>query len=214
MAEQRKVRRATAPDATGDTDAGGQAAPQRPRQDGRKDRMAKVEDRLNEMFAHLAMAQGGIGLLSQDPRHLAGANVTENLGPSLSAAWCKLGRENTSVAAALIRITEGGAWGEVVLASLGFVYSQAQAYQLVPPIMPNPWTQEPIVPPSPEGMDAMRNGGMGVTPEDGAATTAGVGTRPPPRSGVDDDQDPAHVIAERERRAAEQARLRQRQGGQ
>lgn len=176
--------------------------------------MAKVEDRLNEMFAAAAILQSTAGVIQADPRHLAGATVTERLGPSLSAAWCKLGRENERVAAILIRITEGGAWGEVAIASLGFVYSQAQAYGAVPGVMPNPWTGGPVVPPSPEGMDASWNGGGGVTPEDAAAATSGVGTRPPPRSGVGEDDDPAHIIAERERQAAEQARLRQRRGGQ
>lgn len=176
----------------------------RPRRDGKRDQLAKVEDRLNEMFATIAIAQSGLGVMSGDQRHVVGGHVTSELSPQLVAAWIKLARENPRVEKVLLRMSETTAWGEVILASAGFAYSQAQAYGAVPPTMPNPWVHIPVPPsadvaaatadpPPPDWSPPAANGADPIT------------GRQPPRSGLDAD-DPAHNEAERQRRLAEQKR--------
>jgi hypothetical protein len=161
-----------------------------------RDSLQKVEDRLNEMFATIALGQQAIALASGDQRHAVGAHVTAELSPPLVHAWVNLGRENEAVRRVLIRMSEGTAWGEVVLASVGFAYSQAQAYGALPGELPNPWLQAPIVPASEEVQNAAAQNSQppftGRSPQDA-------------RSGVDVNEE-AHNEAERQRKIVEERR--------
>lgn len=170
-------------------------------------KLGKVEERLNEMFATIAIAQAGLGVFDGDPRHMVGAQVTEQFGPQLVGAWVKLAQENPRVEKVLLRMSETSAWGEVILATGGFIYSQAQAYGTVPASMPNPWVEIPVMPPPPAGAPA----GDPTDPRTTAAASDNggwVGRQPPQAEG------PASVRdeAERQRKMAEDQRLRQARG--
>lgn len=191
----------------GDGDAGkGEAKPPpRPRRSpGRQSKLDRVEERLVETFDAIAMGQGMLAVMTADERHANGAEVTSQFGPKLAAAWCKLARENPRVEKVLVRMTEGSAWGEVAIATGGFVVAQAQAYEVV--------TWNPFVPPAghPAGnpTDPRANGGTPVPPvppvppQDGGPVTG----RQPPRSPEDAAQDPAQNVAEAQRRAVEERR--------
>lgn len=99
----------------------------------------RIEARLNEMFATVAVLQSAAGVATGDPRHGLGGKVTAELSPSLVRAWIGLAKESEPVRKVLIRLSESTAWGEVAIVSAGFVYSQAQAYQILPAAFPNPW---------------------------------------------------------------------------
>jgi hypothetical protein len=191
-------------DGTEGTDSRRQEPP-RPRARPRT-KLAKVEERLNEMFATIAIAQAGLGVFDGDPRHMVGAQVTEQFGPQLVGAWVKLAQENPRVEKVLLRMAETSAWGEVILATGGFVYSQAQVYGAVPPSMPNPWVEVPEMPPPPAGHPA----GDPTDPRSTAAA-AGNGTI----TGRQAPTQPSPSVrdtAEAQRRQAEEQRLRQARG--
>lgn len=197
-------------DGTEGTDSRPSTTPPRRSRNPRRDKLAKVENRLNEMFATIAVAQTGLGVMSGDQRHVAGGHVTSEMSPMLVEAWVKLARENDRIANVLLRMSETTAWGEVILATGGFIYSQAQAYGAVPPTMPNPWVAIPV-PPSPDVAAAYAEPpSPGWTPPNGSEPITG---RTPPRSGVD-EASAAREEAERQRKAAEAQRLKfnQRQG--
>lgn len=181
----------------------------RQRRGGRPSKLQKVEDRLNEMFAGIAVAQSGLGVVSGDPRHIIGGDVTAQLAPPMVAAWVKLAHENPRVEAVLLRMSETSAWGEVALATGALIYSQAQVYGAVPADLPNPWAKVPV-PPSADVAAAYQQ----PPPPDWAppAGDDAITGRQPPRSGVDDPDDNARNVAEAQRRAAEAQRL-QRLGG-
>lgn len=188
---------------TGGTESGTPKAPPRPRRRGRPSQMDKVEERLNEMFATIAVAQSGMGVVSGDNRHIVGGDVTAQLAPNLVAAWVKLAEENPRVRTVLLRMSETTAWGEVILATGALVYSQAQVYGAVPLTMPNPWVSI-AVPPSEEVAGAYASPPPAAwTPPAADGPIAG---RQPPQSGVDSES-AAKAEAERQREAAERARL-------
>lgn len=179
------------------------------RRGGRPSKLQKVEDRLNEMFAGVAVAQQGLGVVSGDPRHIVGGDVTAKLAPPMIAAWVKLAQENPRVEAVLLRMSETSAWGEVILATSALAYSQAQVYGAVPTDLPNPWVDVPVPPSADVAAAYQQPPPPDWTPPAGDDPITG---RQPPRSGVDSDEN-ARNVAEAQRRAAEQQRL-QRLGGQ
>lgn len=182
-------------DGTGGT--GGEPKAQRaPRRGGRPSQMDQVEERLNETFAALAMAQSSLTLLTADDRHDVAAQATLDTAPALVRSWCKLAQTNPRVKKALVRMTEGSAWGEVTIASMTFLLAQAQAYEVIQ------WS--PFTPPSDEvqaEQDARANG----TPVPPVPPVHGR-TAEDARSGVNANQDPAHNIAEAQRRHVEERR--------
>jgi hypothetical protein len=161
----------------------------------RQDQLQKVEDRLNELFATIALGQMAAAIATGDTRHVNGAQVTNTLSPPLVRAWVNLARENPAVARVLLRMSETSAWGEVAIASVGFVYSQGQAYGMVPASLPNPWISELTIDDVPAGI-----------PDDPRAEVVEpIVGRTPPRSGVDSDESAAER-AERTRKEVEERR--------
>lgn len=177
---------------------GGQKPPRA--RGGRPTKFDALEDRLNEVFAALAMAQSSLTLLTADERHDVAAAATMETSPALVHSWVKLARENPRVEKILRRMTEGSAWGEVTIASMTFLLAQAQAYDLVQ------WS--PFPPPSPEvqAEQASRNGEP-APPVPPAPPVTGRSAADA-RSGVNAEQDPAHNIAEAQRRQVEERRRR------
>lgn len=108
--------------------------------------LSQVEDRLNEMFATVAMGQAAASIATGDARHAAGAAATNQLSPPLVRAWINLAQENEAVAKVLIRLSQTSAWGEVIIASTGLVYTQAQIYGMVPVNAPNPFFSVEAIP--------------------------------------------------------------------
>lgn len=134
----------------------GPKRPPRPRASGD---LGRVKTRLMELVGMLGFMQGTAGLV--DPRHAAGAQVTDKLGESLVDAWIKLAQENDTIKATLLRLTTGGAVGEAAIITAVFLYSQGQVYGLVPAGLPNPYLADidVPVPPSEDVQDHARERG-------------------------------------------------------
>jgi hypothetical protein len=113
-----------------------------------------LQERLDEFVSTVALAQTGLAVASGDPRHGVAGQITAQLGPPMVEAWVQLARERASVYRVLTRLTEGGAWGGVIFTTFGMIYSQLQAYEVLPRDAPNAW-MGPFVP---ESDEATRNG--------------------------------------------------------
>lgn len=211
MAEPR-VRQTSPPESggpSGDKASGRKASAPGSRSRPRRDKLAGVEDKLNELMATVAMGQQALALATDDPRHGRGAVITNQLAPPMVHSWVELARENPAVERVLLRLTEGSAWGGVIMTSVGFVYSQAQAYEVLPEGFPNPWARgDEFVPPSDEHNVTAAAAGFGVDEGDIRSAFDG-GARPPkgpPQSGVDEP------LNEAERQRAEVERRRKERG--
>lgn len=181
------------------------ATPKPRARSGRPTKLERVEERLIETFDTLAMVQAGAAVVTADPRHELGAEVTSEWGPKLAHVWVKLARENARVEKMLIRMTEGSAWGEVTVTTFGFMLAQAQVYGGVD-WMPFAISDVPAGDPTDPRETAGANGTGPVTPEPPVPGQGPMVGRQPPRSGVDDTKDPAQNLAEAQRRAVEERR--------
>lgn len=208
MAERKAKPMDLGDDSSGSSSSKGTAGAQRekPRaRGGRPTKLERVEERLIETFDTLAMVQAGAAVVTADPRHELGAEVTSQWGPKLAHVWVKLARENARVEKALIRMTEGSAWGEVTVTSFGFLLAQAQVYGGVD-WMPFAMNDVPAGDPTDPREAAGDNGTGPVTPGPSVSQQGPMVGRQPPRSGVNDTSDPAQNLAEAQRRAVEERR--------
>lgn len=111
------------------------AAQQRPRRAAPRKSAPNVvglEPALTEAIGKLAMLQTGIGVLSGDERHVKGGEVTADFAPRLAFAWTELAKRNEMVARILSGGIENSVTFNVVFATGGFLYAQAQAYEVIP----------------------------------------------------------------------------------
>lgn len=165
-----------------------------------KDRtnLGKVEGKLNELAATIAMGQQGIGIAANDERMFMSGHVTAEMMPAVIHAWIELGRENKNVERALIRMAEGGAWGGVLITTTGLVFSQAQVWGAIPREVGNPFMDLPTPPSEEVKTQAAEND----TPAWAAHTSEDA------NPGVDQSNNPAVAAAERQRKRAEEQRKR------
>ena len=96
----------------------------KPRSSGGTGGRPTIESRLEFFFSGIAM---GVTVINEYDGKVISSNATP-----LANAWGQLYRENSKVKAIIDKMLEGGAWGQVVIATMGVVVPIAANHGALP----------------------------------------------------------------------------------
>lgn len=111
----------------------------RGRPPGSKNRTSykKIEDSLNEYIGGFALVFAMAG-----DQHCAA--VIAQGGPNLAKAWAEVARQNEGVMRVLEKMMQGGAWGGVIISTLGIALPIMEHHHLLPAGIPNPFASPDV----------------------------------------------------------------------